>query len=199
MKKLIALSVLMMSMLAVNVAAQTVADAARANRAHKKGNSSGQVIDNDVVPSIISKSSSDGAVITANTETAGSEKAAPAPAATSKEDAREADKADKKAVSEAQGKADPDSWKKKIADQKKEITQLQRELDVAEREARLHSAAYYADAGVMLRDQAKFAEDSRKQQTEIDTKKQALADAKQKLETLQDDARKAGVPASQLD
>ena len=45
----------------------------------------------------------------------------------------------------------------------------------------------------MLRDQGKFVEDSRKQQEEIDAKKQALADAKQKLEDLQEQARKTGI------
>jgi len=58
---------------------------------------------------------------------------------------------------------------------------------------------YYADAGAMLRDSGKFAEDSRKLQAEIDTKTQALADAKQKLTDLQEEARKAGVPQNQLD
>ncbi len=84
---------------------------------------------------------------------------------------------------------------KQIEAQKKEIANLQRELDVAQREARLRSAAYYADAGVMLRDQAKFAEDSRKEQDEINTKKQALDAAQQKLADLQELARKSGLPS----
>jgi len=191
MKKLFSLFVLVIAFLAVNAAAQSVADAALANRAQKKPNPSAQVIDNDVIPSIISKSP-ETTVATNNAPATTSESASPS--ATGKDDAKDADK-----KTDAQGKADPEAWKKKIADQKKEITQLQRELDVVEREARLRAAAYYADAGVQLRDQAKFAEDSRKEQTEIDTKKQSLADAKQKLEQLQEDARKAGVPANQLD
>ena len=58
--------------------------------------------------------------------------------------------------------------------QSKEIATLQRELDIAQREAKLRASAYYGDAGTMLRDQARFAEDSRKEQDEINTKKQAL-------------------------
>ncbi len=57
------------------------------------------------------------------------------------------------------------------------------------------AAAYYGDAGTMLRDQAKFAEDTRKEQDEINTKKQALDAAQQKLEDLQEQARKAGLPS----
>ena len=44
----------------------------------------------------------------------------------------------------------------------------------------------------MLRDQGKFAEDTRKQQDEMDAKKQAITDAKQKLEDLLEQARKSG-------
>jgi hypothetical protein len=47
----------------------------------------------------------------------------------------------------------------------------------------------------MLRDQAKFAEDGRKEQDEINTKKQALDAAQQKLEDLQERARKSGLPS----
>jgi hypothetical protein len=67
---------------------------------------------------------------------------------------------------------------------------------VAQREARLHAAAFYADAGTMLRDQGKFAEDTRKEQAEIDGKKQSLDAAQQKLADLQEQARKAGLPSS---
>ena len=70
---------------------------------------------------------------------------------------------------------------------------MQRELDIAQREAKLRAAALYGDAGTMLRDQAKFAEDSRKEQDEINTKKQALDAAQQKLADLQEQARKAGL------
>jgi hypothetical protein len=45
----------------------------------------------------------------------------------------------------------------------------------------------------MLRDQTKFAEDTRKEQDEINGKKQALDAAQQKLEALQEQARKAGM------
>jgi predicted nucleic acid-binding Zn-ribbon protein len=47
----------------------------------------------------------------------------------------------------------------------------------------------------MMRDQAKFAEDTRKAQDEINGKKQALETAQQKLADLQEQARKAGLPS----
>src|SRR5262249_59855183 len=92
-----------------------------------------------------------------------------------------------------------DSWMKLINDEKKEIRQLERELNVAQREAGVRSAVYYADASTMLRDSAKYSEDSRNLKSEIDTKTQALADARAKLEDLQEQARKAGISGSQLE
>lgn len=82
---------------------------------------------------------------------------------------------------------------KKIEAQRNEIVLLQRELDVAQREQRLRAAAFYADAGTQLRDSAKYADDSRKEQELIDTKKQGLERAQEKLEDLKEQARKAGV------
>ena len=69
---------------------------------------------------------------------------------------------------------------------------MQRELDIAQREAKLRAATFYGDAGAQLRDSAKFGEEMRKTQEEMDTKKQALDAANQKLSDLQEEARKAG-------
>jgi hypothetical protein len=80
--------------------------------------------------------------------------------------------------------------------QKDEIAKLQRELDIVQREQRLRAAAFYADAGTQLRDQTKFAEDSRKEQAEIESKKQALDAAQQKLADLEEMARKAALPSN---
>jgi hypothetical protein len=107
------------------------------------------------------------------------------------------DEPKKSATELAQQKVD--GWKKKIDTQKQEIATLQRELDIAQREQRLRAAAYYADAGTQLRDPGRFAEDSRKEQGEIDAKKQALEAANQKLADMQEQARKEGVSASPTD
>jgi hypothetical protein len=112
-----------------------------------------------------------------------------------KSDSSEKTVADEKEKKEAaeKSKDDKDKLAAGIKDEKEEITRLQRELVVTEREQRLRAAAYYADAGTQLRDQGKFADDSRKQQEEIDSKKQALTAAQQKLDDMQEQARKSGV------
>ncbi len=215
MKKLFALSALFVCTVAMNaVAQQSVADAARKAAASRKADPNRKVIDNDVVPAMIASTPDNSAVAAEPAKANASSDKAAAP--TSPAEAKDKASADAKENAgkdgkDVKGKDEPkltpaeeqkktaDSWKKKVDDQKKEITQLQRELDVAEREARLRAAAYAADAGVMLRDQEKFANDSRKSQAEIDTKRQALADAQQKLQEMQEQARKSGVPVGQVE
>jgi hypothetical protein len=151
MKKL-AVLLFCASILVVCAHAQSLADIAKQTRAKQKANPSAPVIDNDILPS---------AADTAAASSTDSSSPGKTPDSTTKTTTGDKDKAqsaadDKKKADEEQQKA-MDEWKKKIADQKKEIAQLQRELDVSEREGRLRAAAYYADAGVMLRDQSKFA------------------------------------------
>src|SRR5438270_9781696 len=89
-----------------------------------------------------------------------------------------------------------DKLKDDVQAQKEEISRLQRELDVATREWKLQQATYYADAGNQLRDPAAFAERERKFNDETKQKQQAIADAKQKLDDMQEQARKSGLPSS---
>jgi hypothetical protein len=121
---------------------------------------------------------------------------APEPAAETKVEKSDKDKSDAAAGLSADDKTKlAASFKAKVDDQRKAIAQLERELDVAQREYRLKVAVYYADVGNNLRDSKKWAEDDRKQRAELDDKQKAVADAKQKLADIQEQARKAGVPA----
>ena len=116
----------------------------------------------------------------------------PAPAAAQEK----SEKADAAAASSSEDKAKKAAdLKAKIDEQKKAITQLERELDVAQREYRLKVAVYYADAGNSLRDSKKWAEDDRKQRAEIEGKQKTINEAKQKLADMQEQARKSGTRA----
>jgi len=195
MKRLVLLIVICVSALIVSAGAQSVVDVARASRARQKANPNAKVIDNDVIPSAIDASSYTSPYASAK---ASDDK---------KDDSsakKDAAKDENKSAGDKSSTADDDqknidSWMKLINDEKKEISQLERELNVAQREAGVRSAVYYADAGTMLRDSAKYAEDNRKLQAEIETKTQALASAKQKLADLEEQARRAGVPSNRLD
>ncbi|HWZ42025.1 MAG TPA: hypothetical protein VNW97_01040 [Candidatus Saccharimonadales bacterium] len=191
MKRIFLFLIACAGFMVVSVSAQqTLGDIARANRARKKpASTSKMVIDNDTMPS-------------ANLPEE-------APAKEAKDAAKDKDKTEGADARKEDGKAkgDPpkdaakaaDDFKSKIEGVKKELAQLQRELDVSEREAKMRAATYYADAGSQLRNQAKFAEDTRNQQEEIDSKKQGIEAAKQKLADLQEQARKAGLPSSQTE
>ena len=160
----------------ISAAAQdSVADAARQNRQAKKA-SAAKVYTNDDFgtapppPAVTTTDTTD--------KVAKAEKAEPAEAPKPKADDR-----DKLTA----------SYKAKADEGKKNLAQLEHELDIAQREYRLKVAVYYADAGNSLRDGKKFAEEDKKQKEEIEAKQKAVAEAKQKLADLQDEARKAGV------
>jgi hypothetical protein len=87
-------------------------------------------------------------------------------------------------------------WEDKISTQKDAINLDSRELDVLQREYQLRAAAFYADAGNRLRNQAEWDQQDAKYKEQIADKQKVLDDAKQKLDDMQEEARKAGMPSS---
>lgn len=157
--------------------AQSLGDVARQQRQEKRP-SSKKVVTNDEIPMV--------------------ETPAATPAAADAEKTAKGEHADKAEAGAAKPEdkvKQADALKAKAEEQKKNIAQLERELDVAQREYRLKVAVYYADVGNNLRDSKKWAEEDRKQREEIENKQKSLNDAKQKLSDLQEQARKAGVRA----
>ncbi len=116
---------------------------------------------------------------------AATEAKAPAPSTSSKP-----------AEEEAARQAKLKEWQQKITAQKDQIDLLQRELDVFQREYQIRAAAFYADAGNRLRNSGNWDKQDAQYKEQIADKQKALEDAKQKLEDLEEEARKAGVPAS---
>lgn len=161
-------------------AQQSLGEIARLNRAKKKPSSTIRLNDDNMPRTLTTNPDDDSAK--------DADKTASAAKSDEKKEAADAAKEKKEADSKM-----ADAIKK----QKDEVAQLQHELDIAQREQRLNAAAFYGDAGVQLRDQAKFAEDSRKKQSEIDGKKQAIEAAQQKLSDLEEQARKAGLPSNE--
>jgi hypothetical protein len=158
--------------------AQSLGDAARANRKNKRQTPK-RVITNDDIrrASAVSDDSSTDSQPAADTD-------APADSAPSDADAI---------------KAKQDEWKARFAEQKTAIAGLTKEIDILQRENRLRAASYYADAGSRLRDEKKFAEEDRRFKDEIEAKQGELATAKQRLEEMQDEARREGMPSSVAD
>lgn len=88
------------------------------------------------------------------------------------------------------------SWQEKLTNQKNAIDLASRELDVLQREYQLRAAAMYADVGNRLRNAAQWDKEETDYKQKLADKQKAVDDAKQKLKDMEEDARRAGVPAA---
>jgi hypothetical protein len=98
--------------------------------------------------------------------------------------------------SQEQRQAVYDQWQQRISTQQAQVDMLQRELDVNQREYRVRAAAFYADAGDRLRNQAAWDKEDADYKLKIADKQKTLDEAKQKVTEMQEEARKSGVPTS---
>jgi hypothetical protein len=178
-------------------AGQSLGDYARQVRKEPDGKPKKKVFDNDNLPkedklSVVGNAPAPGAEATAPAESKPAETANAAPA---KAEAG-APPADTSKMDQAQKDAALKQWGDKIKSQQETIDLLTRELDVVQREYQIRAAAMYADVGNRLRNSADWDKQDAQYKQQIADKQKALDDAKQKLEDLREEARKAGVPSS---
>jgi hypothetical protein len=88
---------------------------------------------------------------------------------------------------------------KKIQDQQEKINALNHELDLDQREQRLRAAAFYTDAGTRLRNPGQWDKDQAQNANDSADKRKALDAARQQLEQMQEEARKAGISQKEKD
>jgi hypothetical protein len=88
------------------------------------------------------------------------------------------------------------TWQDKLTTQKNSIDLASRELDVLQKEYQLRAAAMYADVGNRLRNSTQWDKEEGEFKLKIADKQKAVDDAKQKLDDMQEEARRAGVPAA---
>jgi hypothetical protein len=81
-----------------------------------------------------------------------------------------------------------DEWNDKIAQQKAKIDSLNHDLDLYQRELHLRDAAVYSDSSA-----AALAIRLAQYKTDVDAKQKAIDEARQQLDEMQEQARKAGV------
>ena len=110
-------------------------------------------------------------------------------------DAKSADAA-KPEDEQTKKQAEWKGWQDKLSSQKNSIDLASRELDVLQKEYQLRAAAMYADAGNRMRNAAQWDKEDADYKQKIADKQKAMDDAKQKLDQMQEEARKAGVPAA---
>lgn len=171
---------------------QSLGDVARQNRQIKRKPASHVYTDDDISSSSATEKFSakpQDSTSTPSSSDSAQSKDSTNPAATEKSDTN----------SEEALKKNWDSFKTRVADQKSKIDLLQRELNVLVNENQIQVARYYADAGAQLRDPKAWTDQQKKNQDGIDAKTKALQDAKDALEAIREEGRKAGVPSSYLD
>ena len=100
--------------------------------------------------------------------------------------------ADKKAAA-AKPPSAADEWKNKIDGQKEKVASLSHELELTQREYRLRAVAMYSDAGNRLRNSATWDKEDADFKKQLDEKQKAVDAAKQDLDNLTEQARKAGI------
>ena len=182
--KRLSVVLLVMMLGALGASAQSLAQAAQEAKAEKKAAPAAHVYTNDD--------------IAAPAESMPAKPAADASAAKTDSDAKDADQpADKdKKDSKEDAKAKATALQSQIDSLKKYIAEQEHDLSITEREHQIKVAEYYADAGTQLRTSGKWFEDEKQYQTDLDAKKKAISDAKAKLDDLNEQARKAGVPTT---
>lgn len=181
---------------------QPLGDYARAVRKDKKPATAKQ-FDNDNLPATESISMVGGAGASGQNQAGAASGEQSQTAANSGQDANPSDKkADDKPAGIKPGESPQDRqktydvWKEKIAAQRAKIETLSSEVEKEQREYQLRQSAAYADIGNRLRASGGFEKDDADFKKMIDDKKKAAEAAKQELEDMQEDARKAGVPSS---
>lgn len=173
-------------------AAQSLGDYARAARKHKpEPSSTSRHFDNDNLPT------------GENLSVVGPPPAGDANAGQGTGNANSAPAAKASAVDPAAAAADrqktADEWKKKLDQQKAKIDSLNHELDLEQREYRLRAAAMYGDAGNRLRNAAQWDKDDAQYKSDVDGRQKALDAARQELDEMQEQARKAGIVEKEKD
>jgi len=92
-----------------------------------------------------------------------------------------------------------EDWRDKIQKQKASVEQMQKENEEIDRQYKLTTGNYYNSAQQRLYDGAAMAKEDAAYKQQMEQKKKAIDDAKQKIDDLQEEARRAGVPSGYRD
>jgi len=98
------------------------------------------------------------------------------------------------AAANAERQKTADDWKDKIAQQKAKVDSLNHDLDLYQRELHLRDAGVYSDSSTTALT-IRLAQ----YKNEVDAKQKTIDEARQQLDEMQEQARKAGVAANELD
>jgi hypothetical protein len=111
--------------------------------------------------------------------------------------AKAADAKPDPAAAGAEQKKAADEWKKKIEQQQEKITFLNHEIALSQREAKLRAAQYYGDPYSRVHNSVQADQQDAQAKSELEAKQKELDSARQQLDQMQEDARKAGIAQAQ--
>ncbi len=89
-----------------------------------------------------------------------------------------------------------EEFKQKVADQKAKIAEIQRNIDVSNREYKLRTIDWYTQAGNALLDPKKYKDQGDAHDKEIADLQKQLADANAELDKIREEIRQAGLSSS---
>jgi hypothetical protein len=88
-----------------------------------------------------------------------------------------------------------EDWRSKIEKQKASLEQMQKENEEIERQYKLTTGNYYNNAQQRIYDGAAMAKEDAAYKQQMEQKQKAIEDAQQKIDDMQEEARRAGVPS----
>jgi hypothetical protein len=176
---------------------QSVADVARQLRKQRATTPARRTFTNDDLPRDTVVNVSGAATADVDADKAKSDDTADATKDPASKDAK--DTKDKPATDSDTEQKQIAAWQSRLAAQKKEVSDLEHELDIMQREEKLREAQLYWDAGNRLRDDKKWAEEEQKHNDEVADKTAKLQAAREKLDQMKEEARKAGVPSGAIE
>jgi hypothetical protein len=176
---------------------QSVADVARQLRKQRATTPARRTFTNDDLPRDTVVNVSGAATADADADKAKSDDAADATKDPASKDAK--DTKNKPATDSDTEQKQIAAWQSRLAAQKKEVSDLEHELDIMQREEKLREAQLYWDAGNRLRDDKKWAEEEQKHNDDVADKTAKLQAAREKLDQMKEEARKAGVPSGAIE
>jgi hypothetical protein len=86
-----------------------------------------------------------------------------------------------------------DEWKKKIDTQQEKVNSLNHDLDLTQREYRLRVATQYDSEGARIQNAGQWGKEDAQYRSDTEAKQKAIDSARQELDEMQEQARKAGV------
>ena len=184
--KWMACAVLVFVVTALAAAQEPLGDVARKERARPKPQAAKVVTDEDITSPATSVLAGD-ATATDKTKTADAAKEDGDKSADAKDKDKDSPQSAQERIKEME------AWKSKIAAQEAKVKATDDAVTQIDRDYRLRMSAFYADLGLRLRDEGKWAEQEKKYHEDIAAKEKERDAERTKLEDMKDAARRAGV------